>query len=242
MSIIENELNEILNSNGVKPSKEYQACIGGYLTPDLSFTSALMDGLARTIFQSKTMMAYYLLHNSIDEAKGAARLRIIAERYADKELKQKMMRHYNDEMNHSAMFASLVPLTGFEVEKDESIIEDEANKILDFDDDLKTFIFRVHSIEVRSWRLLKLHISIIDDSNESYMKEMRPTILRILDDEIRHVAYTASYVSQWLEEDPTLSSVFTECIMHTNKETWEDLSNMAVFMRDKVSDLIAEVV
>ncbi|MDW6004809.1 GTPase [Vibrio mangrovi] len=240
MNSIKKELYEMLNSFDVSPSKEYKKCIEKYLTSDLSFTSDLMSGLAKTIFQSKKMMAYYLLHNSIDEAKGAARLRMIAGRYADEELKQKMMRHYYDEMNHSKMFASLIPLTGFEAEPYHDGVAEEIDKILDFDDNIKTFIFRVHSIEVRSWRLLLLHLKIIDESNAEYMEEMRPTIQRILEDEMRHVSYTASYVSQWLHEDPELSNTFIECITHTNKETWEDLSSMAGFMRDNVQELMRE--
>jgi hypothetical protein len=240
MNPIKTELYNMLDSYGTTPSEEYQDCIEKYLTSDLSFTSELMSGLAKTIFQSKKMMAYYLLHNSIDEAKGAARLRMIAGRYADEELKQKMMRHYYDEMNHSKLFASLIPLTGFEAEPYHEGISEEVDKILDFDDNLKTFIFRVHSIEVRSWRLLLLHLQIIDQSHEAYMEEMRPTIQKILEDEMRHVSYTASYVSQWLHEDPTLSNTFIECITHTNKETWEDLSSMASFMRDNVQELMHE--
>ena len=184
MNDIQKNLYGMLDDNGTVPSEEYKECIEKYLTSDLSFTSELMDGLARTIFKSKKMMAYYLLHNSIDESKGAARLRMIANRYADEELKPQMMRHYNDEMNHSALFASLIPYTGYQTEKYEEGIEDEMDKILNFDDNLKTFIFRVHSIEVRSWRLLLLHLNIIDDSNDDYMKEMRPTIQKILQKEL----------------------------------------------------------
>ncbi|WP_305814837.1 hypothetical protein [Photobacterium leiognathi] len=150
MNNIQNELYAMLESFNVNPSDEYKECIEKYLTADLSFTSELMEGLAKTIFRSKKMMAYYLLHNSIDEAKGATRLRLMANRYADEELKQKMLRHYNDEMNHSTMFASLIPLTGYEAEVDDTGVEGELTKILDFDDNIKTFIFRVHSIEVRS--------------------------------------------------------------------------------------------
>ncbi|PSV20611.1 GTPase [Photobacterium leiognathi subsp. mandapamensis] len=240
MNNIQNELYAMLESFNVNPSDEYKECIEKYLTADLSFTSELMEGLAKTIFRSKKMMAYYLLHNSIDEAKGAARLRLMANRYADEELKQKMLRHYNDEMNHSTMFASLIPLTGYEAEVDDTGVEGELTKILDFDDNIKTFIFRVHSIEVRSWRLLLLHLKIIEGSNEQYMKDMQPTIQNILEDEMRHVSYTAQYVSQWLHQDPYLSQSFINCITHTNRETWEDLSAMSNFMRDNVVQLMQE--
>ena len=82
MNNIQNSLYGLFDDRGVSLSKEYKDCIEQYLVSDLSFTSEMMNGLARTIFQNKKMMAYYLLHNAIDEAKGAARLRMIAERYA----------------------------------------------------------------------------------------------------------------------------------------------------------------
>ncbi|MCW8336710.1 GTPase, partial [Vibrio sp. DBSS07] len=109
MNDIQSSLYDLFDTKGVSLSKEYKDCIEKYLVSDLSFTSEMMNGLARTIFQNKKMMAYYLLHNAIDEAKGAARLRMIAERYADDELRQRMLRHYNDEMNHSTLFGSLIP-------------------------------------------------------------------------------------------------------------------------------------
>ncbi|MEI8633022.1 hypothetical protein P4S72_15480 [Vibrio sp. PP-XX7] len=70
------------------------------------------------------------------------------------------------------------------------------------------------------------------------MKKMRSAIQKILEDEMRHVSYTASYVSQWLKENPYLSQTFIDCITHTNKETWEDLSSMANFMRDNIVEMM----
>ena len=240
MNNIQNSLYGLFDTQGVSLSKEYKDCIEKYLVSDLSFTSEMMNGLARTIFQNKKMMAYYLLHNAIDEAKGAARLRMIAERYADDELRPLMLRHYNDEMNHSTLFASLIPLTGYETETHEHEVQYELDKVMNFDDELKTFLFRVHSIEIRSWRLLLLHLAIIDESDDDYMKQMRPTIQKILEDEMQHVCYTGKYVSRWLHAEPHLSKVFVECITHTNKETWEDLSSMALFMRDHIQDFLLE--
>lgn len=69
---------------------------------------------------------------------------------------------------------------------------------------------------------------------------MRPTIQKILEDEMQHVCYTGQYVSRWLHAEPHLSKVFVECITHTNKETWEDLSSMALFMRDHIQDFLLE--
>ncbi|MEI8633021.1 hypothetical protein P4S72_15475 [Vibrio sp. PP-XX7] len=129
MNQIKAELYDMLESFDVKPSKEYKDCIEMHLTTDLSFTSELMVGLCQTIFRSKKMMAYYLLHNSLMKPKAQlvfVSLQIVT---ASEELKQKMMRHYYDEMNHSKMFASLIPLTGFEAETYNDGVSEELEKI-----------------------------------------------------------------------------------------------------------------
>ncbi|MEF1304782.1 GTPase, partial [Vibrio owensii] len=177
-------------------------------------------------------MAYYLLHNAINEEEGAERLKMIANRYAQGEMKQQIMHHCQNDRNHSAMYASLIPLTGYQTEVYQEEKSSDFSNVSNFYDDIKIHLFRAHSVELRSWCLLVSQLSFIDQSDIPYLKEMRPTIQQILDDEVRQVSYTAQHVSQWSEEDPSLCQAFTQCMSHTYRETWDYLASMAEFMRD----------
>lgn len=88
------------------------------------------------------MMAYNLIQNAVDEAKGAARVHLVAERYASPELKKKMLRHVSDEMRHSRLFAQLIQYTGYDYEENDSEEENERSvtELFEFDDDLSAFL------------------------------------------------------------------------------------------------------
>jgi rubrerythrin len=235
------DLFSLYERNEITICEKYRGIVLDNLIADLSYTSPIMEGIVRTVFNSKKMMAFNLIQNAIDEAKGAARVRIIAERYADKELREKMLKHVNDEMNHSSMFAELVQYTGYEVEtEDFSEHAEEINSVFDFDDDLKQFICRVHSIEVRSWTMLRHYLNVLNELQDEKLLKMKPAIEKIMRDEINHVCYTGQTVSNWLEEDESLCQIFVECINHTNKETWQDLTNMSQFMYDNIAEIMKE--
>jgi len=227
----------LYKTNGIEVCKKYKEIILNNLIKNLSYTSPIMEGLVKTLLNNKKMMAFNLIQNSIDEAKGAARIKIIAEKYADKSLKEEMIKHVNDEMRHSALFASLIPYTGFEIEKD---INDnnykEVDLVFDFDDNLKEFICRVHSIEVRSWTMLRHYLRNLNNLKDKNIIKIRPTIEIIMKDEINHVCYTGKAVSEWLKEDEALYQTFVKCINHTNKETWQDVINMSQFMRYNINE------
>ncbi|CAH1521967.1 GTPase [Vibrio owensii] len=232
MNCLQTSLYNLLEDNNFVPSKEYKASIASYLHSDSSLTPQAMGKLTGEIFQSKQTMAYYLLHNAINEEEGAERLKMIANRYAQGEMKQQIMHHCQNDRNHSAMYASLIPLTGYQTEVYQEEKSSDFSNVSNFYDDIKIHLFRAHSVELRSWCLLVSQLSFIDQSDIPYLKEMRPTIQQILDDEVKQVSYTAQHVSQWLEEDPSLCQAFTQCMNHTYRETWDYLASMAEFMRD----------
>ena len=232
MNCLQTSLYNLLEDNDFVPSKEYKASIASYLHSDSSLTPQAMGKLTGEIFQSKQTMAYYLLHNAINEGEGAERLKMIANRYAQGEMKQQIMHHCQNDRNHSAMYASLIPLTGYQTEVYQEEKSSDFSNVSNFYDDIKIHLFRAHSVELRSWCLLVSQLSFIDQSDIRYLKEMRPTIQQILDDEVRQVSYTAQHVSQWLAEDPSLCQAFTQCMSHTYRETWDYLASMAEFMRD----------
>jgi rubrerythrin len=237
---IEKDLMKLYENNNILVSNIYKDCVFDNLVRDLVYTSPIMEGMVSTLFKSKKMMAFNLLQNAIDEAKGAARVRIIAERYANDELRVKMIRHVNDEMNHSKMFADMIPLTGFDIEHDDSEANDIDN-VFNFDDDLKQFLCRVHSIEVRSWVMLRHYLTTLDELTDPELLKMKPIIESIMQDEIRHVCYTGETVSNWLDNDNDLKDTFIDCINHTNKETWQDLSNMSNYMCENAQQIIKDI-
>lgn len=212
----------------------YKRSVASVLNDKLAYATPAMYGLATTLFSSNKMVAYNLLQNSIDEAKGAARVALIAERYAPPELKDKMLSHVADEMKHSRQFLNLIELTGLEADEEPTDkSEKEVAKVMDFDDDLRQFICRVHSIEVRSWTMLRIYMSVIERTGTDQLKQALPVLENIMADEINHVLYTGETLSKWVVEDEKhMEGIMSECFNHTNKETWHDMAFMLNYLSE----------
>ena len=239
---ITKDLSALLNAgNKASIAPAYREVIESLEHPGFSYNTAAMEGMTQTLFSNKLMIAHNLIHNAIDEAKGAARVNIIAERYADPVLKEKMRRHVGDELRHSKMFADCVGYTGYDMEQnDEPESEKEVDDVFEFDDDLKTFMCRVHSIEIRSWTMLRLYMDILRKKNDPSLLKLIPVFQQIMADEINHVRYTGLEVSKWIAEDPSVAQTLFTCFQHTNRETWHDLANMANYLADTFPSLVPD--
>lgn len=228
------DLQALYQAAGIRFSAEYAAVMRDCLGPDLAYATPAMYGLAATTFSSRVMIAHNLVQNAIDEAKGAARVCVMANRYAGPELLERMKRHVQDEMKHSAQFWSMLDVIQAvrpEVDHSETAAGAVA-QIVDFDDPLETFLCRVHSIEIRSWTMLRLYIEIIEEKNDPLLRKAIPMLANILQDEIGHVLYTGRQIDEWLRIDPTLATTLRECFTHTNRETWRDMASMSEYFAE----------
>lgn len=224
------DLHALYQEHGIKTGKLYQESMQNALGPQLAYATPAMYGVTATVLSSRRMVAYNLTQNAIDEAKGASRIQIIADRYADPEFHKKMTRHVGEELKHSKQFKALVQATGYET-LDEYIEKQIAEEVLDFEDGLKPFICRVHSIELRSWTVLRIYQQILRERRSPDLSDdALPVLENIMADEINHVVYTGEQIDLWLREDPALQTVFDECLEHTNRETWQDISSMTAWL------------
>lgn len=227
-----NDLRQLYRDHQVETAERYEDSMARALGPELAYGSPAMYGVTATVLSSRRMIAYNLAQNAIDEAKGAARIQMIADKYAtaDGDLYKKMHRHVGEELKHSKLFKELVPATGYET-RDDPVEPEAAEEVLDFDDELRAFICRVHSIEIRSWTVLRMYQHVL---RQRIFPDLSDTALPVLDDimqdEINHVLYTGQQIDEWLRDDPDLQPVFNECLDHTNRETWQDIASMTAWL------------
>jgi hypothetical protein len=235
------DLQKLYLDNGIETREPYNSLMARALGPGLAYGTPAMYGVTATVLSSKRMIAYNLVQNSIDEAKGAARIQVIADRYAsDTPLYKKMKRHVGEELKHSRQFKDLVAATGYEAETTKAE-PGAADEVLDFDDELKAFICRVHSIEIRSWTVLRMYQQILAKNEFPELTERAlPVLADIMQDEMFHVMYTGQQIDEWLRDDPELESTLLECMNHTNRETWQDIASMTVWMADNFTRLLAD--
>jgi hypothetical protein len=224
------DLRQLYADHGITTASRYDDSMSRALGIQLAYGSPAMFGVTATVLTSRIMIAYNLAQNAIDEAKGAARIQIIADKYATGELYKKMHRHVGEELKHSRQFKALVPATGFTT-RDDPVTPEVTEEVLDFEDELRSFICRVHSIEIRSWTVLRMYQQILRQGMYPDLSEVAlPVLDDIMKDEINHVLYTGQQIDEWLRDDETLQPIFDECLDHTNRETWQDISSMTSWM------------
>lgn len=238
---VNSDLQKLYSDSGVETGELYNSLMSCALSPGLAYGTPAMYGVTATVLSSRRMIAYNLVQNSIDEAKGAARIQVIADRYAaGTPLYKKMKRHVGEELKHSRQFKELVPATGYQA-RDVAPEPGAADEVLDFDDELKAFICRVHSIEIRSWTVLRMYQEILAKEDFPELTEAAvPVLDDIMQDEMYHVTYTGEQIDEWLREDPALGSTLMECMEHTNRETWQDVAAMTTWMATNFPQLLAE--
>lgn len=232
------DLYDLYAQRDIDPGPAYRDSMERSLTRSLAYGTPSMSGITSTVLSSLKLIAYNLVQNSVDEAKGAARIQVIADKYADPELAKKMHRHVGEELKHSRQFLDLVKATGFETE-DVPFAESSIEEVLDFEDDLRAFICRVHSIEIRSWTVLRMYQAELGKRIfPEFSDQALPVLDDIMQDEINHVVYTGEQIDLWLKEDPSLQLVFDECLAHTNRETWQDMASMTKWLAENYEDAL----
>lgn len=226
------DLQDLYKGREFHPGPLYMESIERALNGPLAYGTPAMYGITATVLSSKKMIAYNLMQNSIDEAKGAARIQIIADKYADPALHKKMHRHVGEELKHSKQFHDLIEATGYLSESVESQPED-VQQVLDFEDDLRAFICRVHSIEIRSWTVLRMYQQVLAENRFPEISDAaKPVLADIMQDEINHVFYTGVQIDEWLNSDGSLQGILDECLAHTNRETWQDMASMTSWLAE----------
>lgn len=224
------DLGKLYSSYGIETGDRYEVSMTRAMNSKLAYGSPAMYGVTATVLSSRRMIAYNLAQNAVDEAKGAARIQIIADNYADGDLHKKMHRHVGEELKHSKLFKELVLATGYET-RDDPIEPDATDEVLDFDDELKAFICRVHSIEIRSWTVLRMYRHVLGQRAFPELSDAAlPVLDDIMQDEINHVVYTGQQIDEWLRDDPDLQAILDECLEHTNRETWQDIAAMTTWL------------
>jgi hypothetical protein len=193
----------LYSTRGIQISPGYAQACDRFLGPGLAYATPMMRGVTATLLSNPTLLAFNLVQNAIDEAKGAARVKLIADRHATGDLASKMRRHVADEFKHSVQFRKLLAVVEVaNCDRDPDEVGREVASVLEFDDDLQVFICRIHSIEIRSWTVLRNYIDILSSHENERLHRALQVLEDIMADEINHVLYTGQQVSEWIEADP----------------------------------------
>lgn len=202
--------------------------------------SPLMHDINAAMLSQPKVAALRFERHSQHESFGSRFIEAVAGRFVqDANLQAQLLDHADDEARHCRMFAALAARFAGDAPRNEAIRPADAatgeDNIELFNGDVANFLISTHTAEVRNLTILSQYGRILASSQNSEGDRARQVIDRIHEDEMRHVAYTAAYVSEELERSAKAHELF--CVYTDNyvRDAWAEVSaisrNLALMTR-----------
>lgn len=188
--------------------------------------SRLMYDVNAAMLAEPEVAARRFARHSRHESSGSRFIEAVAERFADdEELRERLRGHARDEARHCLMFAALADrfANGTAPDGDAPPVDDDET-IDSFDGDLTNFLIATHAAEVRNLALLHQYTRILSASTDARSSRILHVIHGVHEDESRHVAYTAGYVSRALERNGDAQALFEAYTENYVRNSWGEMS------------------
>ncbi len=189
--------------------------------------SQLMHDINAAMFSQPRVAALRFERHSQHEASGSRFIEAVARRFVDDaNLQAQLLNHADDEARHCRMFAALAARFAGDAPRNETIhpVETGEDNIELFNGDLANFLISTHTAEVRNLTILTQYGRILAASQHLEGDRARQVIDRIHEDEMRHVAYTAAYVSRELERSAKAHELFSVYTDSYVRDAWAEVS------------------
>lgn len=189
--------------------------------------SCLMYEINAAMLSEPEVAAQRFERHSRHEASGSRFIEAVARRFViDSDLRTQLLKHADDEARHCRMFAALAARFEGDASSNGMThgVDDDEENIESFNGDLANFLISTHTAEVRNLTILSQYIRILASSRSAENDRIRQVLDRVHEDEMRHVAYTAAYVSLELERGAKAHDLFAIYTGNYVRDAWAEVS------------------
>jgi hypothetical protein len=195
---------------------------------------ALREPLAKVAVSNPRFLQRNFSRHSIGELATSMTLDGIAAKLKPGELRDQMVIHAKDELRHSKMFRALADglgrVTGTtEYANYDAIIENDQRFLRNYTGDVISFVCDLFAGEVRTYSFVSGYVKALSQESGGYGDKAGRVLAQVLEDECRHVNYTASYLSRWMDEGLPLSDSITRSFKQFDQNSWLDVAETAEF-------------
>lgn len=145
-------------------------------------------------------------------------------------VREDLMRHSRDEKRHHKMFEGmanhLCRKSGYLPIEPRKSSGEEVVKAFSVSGGVRQFMCSLHVAEIRNYFILSVYKNCILNGNVFDSSKFDSIIKSVFDDEIRHISYTAGYVSQWSDENISISEELKFYLKNYPIDCWHEISNM----------------
>lgn len=201
----------------------------------VSSAVALRRPLGRIVAANLDLMQRNFRRHSVGELATSQTLQGIAATMKPIALRDELVTHARDEMRHSKMFAALANelarTTGREDREDYGwVLENDRKFVERYNGDVILFICDVLASEVRTYSFVSSYVEALDENGSDLARRAAKVLRRILQDECRHVGYTARYISGWMSDGLDLSAPLRRSFENFDRNSWVEVAATAQFL------------
>lgn len=189
-------------SDAARASRAYNRTMEQFYNGVCGRYPALLSEIAAAATCHPPTLALEFRITSREELCGARIIAHAADAVEDRELRDSMRRHSDDEARHSRMFHALVEqaLPGTSaLPIEDTNAEEELGTTFS---DVQGFLISIHLAEIRSQLIASEFKEQIDRHKPQGFPKMSRVLDAVLADEARHIHYTSERVADWIETDP----------------------------------------
>jgi len=187
--------------------------------------------LAQEIVINPALRSHKFRRHAVAEKANAWTLGQIGSLLKPGELRTKMHDHAADEYKHFQIFEALSEINEYPSTHDfDFLLEKEKSFVASFDGDIVGFICDTLAAEVRTYFSLSAYVEPLRFLETQVQRKYNKALTKVLDDEARHIRYTAHYIDKWFRDGLELSPQLQQSFEVYDSSDWSDVRDTAEFI------------
>ncbi len=209
-----------------------------------SSATSLRDRLARLSVSDAAHLRQNFERHSVAEKATSQTLSAVAGTLKPTTLKDEMLDHAKDEMRHSRMFAALAESISRGSVDDPSanydfdwILEHDRKFVERYNGDVIDFVCDLFAGEVRTFSFVASYIEALSENDSALASKANRALRAILEDERRHIRYTALHIDDWIERGLDLELPLKRSFRNFDRNSWIEIAETARMYYERPTDL-----
>jgi hypothetical protein len=202
---------------------------------DIAISPALQirEGLASIVVSTPALLRRNFRRHSVGELATSKTLDAVAASLKPTALKSQLILHANDEQRHSNIFGALADklaeYVGGDERNYEAILEEDRRFVEGYTGDIVEFICDLFAGEVRTCSFLLGYVRALEGKKPVYAPKVESILKAIIEDERRHISYTATYINEWMGGGLDLQRSLQRGFSNFDRTSWADVVETAEF-------------
>jgi len=234
-------IGDLINSTacdrGARLSGEFLDALSAIDASGFSPAHPIRSAIAVAVVGDPELFVRSFRRHGVAELATSQTLDAVAATLKPTELKVAILAHAEDERRHSRMFAALAnraaPFAACGDDDNEWVLDIDRRFVETYNGDVIEFVSDLVAGEVRSFFYLQSYVEAIESARPAYAAKADTVLRQIIEDERRHIGYTAGYLDEWLRGGLDIRPSMAASFRNFDVVTWADVAATARHFMDR---------